>query len=197
MPEYRTSSLPILIENKEKRDIKPKRKRKLAGSRFSRYTEWMDASLSKINLDIDNDLLEVVKRCRHLAKNSPIIRAYLSACVKNIIGKTGFSLQCQVKNNDDTLNSELNDKLEWAWFEFGKTMNGWLTMDGGMGHRELDSLILKTLLIDGEVFIRIHHPKSNPFGLSFEIVDSVSIDFTRRREFAVGMNAIVMRNRGR
>ena len=52
-----------------------------------------------------------------------------------------------------------------------------------MGHNELDALILRTLIIDGEVFIRIHHP-NNKYGLSFEIVDSASIDYTKRREFS-------------
>ena len=64
--------------------------RRLIGAHFSDYTNWMGASLTKINLDIETDRDEVVKRCRDLAKNSPIIRAYLSACVKNIVRKDGI-----------------------------------------------------------------------------------------------------------
>lgn len=64
--------------------------RRMIGAHFSTYTNWMGATLAKINLDIETDLDEVVKRCRDLAKNSPIIRAYLSACVKNIVRKDRF-----------------------------------------------------------------------------------------------------------
>ena len=83
------------------------------------------------------------------------------------------------------MNTKLNDELEWAWYDFGKAMNGYLTIDGGMGHNDFDALILRTLLIDGEVFIRIHHP-NNKYGLSFELVDSAAIDFTKRRDFSNG-----------
>lgn len=59
--------------------------RRLSGAILSRISGDYDGALAKINLDLDTDLLEVVKRCRNLAKNEPIIRAYLSACVKNIV----------------------------------------------------------------------------------------------------------------
>lgn len=167
----------------KKDSSKPMRTRRFIGSRNTRWTKWIDSTLSKINLDTDTDLLQTITKCRDLAKNSPIVRAYLSACVKNIIGKTGFSLQCQVKSSEDQLDAVINDAIEWAWYDFGKLSNGYLTMDGGSGHNELDALILRTLIIDGEVFIRIHHP-NNKYGLSFEIVDSASIDYTKRREFA-------------
>ena len=54
------------------------------------------------------------------------------------------------------------------------------------GHKDFDALILRTLLTDGEVFIRVHHPSSSLYGLSFELVDSMSIDFTKRKDFSNG-----------
>ena len=74
---------------------------------------------------------------------------------------------------------------------FGRAMNGYLTVDGGMGHKDFDGLILKTLLIDGEVFIRVHHPKSHPYGISFELIDAMSIDYTKRREFSNGTACVL------
>lgn len=59
------------------------------------------------------------------------------------------------------------------------------------GHNELDKLILRSLLIDGEVFIRVHHP-NNKSKLSFEVLDAMSIDYTKIREAGSGTNAIVL-----
>lgn len=59
------------------------------------------------------------------------------------------------------------------------------------GHHEFDKLILRTLIIDGEVFIRIHHP-NNKYGLSFELIDSMSVNYAKIREAANGTNAIVL-----
>ena len=179
---------------KHKEEPKPQGKkmvRSLKGAQRNRYTNWINATLQRVNADINQDLIDVITKCRDLAKNDTVIRSYLGSCVKNVIGKSGFALQCQLKNGDK-LNAKLNDEVEWLWYDFGKTMNGYLTTDGGMGHNEFDALILRTLLIDGEVFIRVHRGVSNPFGLSFEIIDAASIDYTKVREAAKGINAIVL-----
>ena len=63
---------------------------------------------------------------------------------------------------------------------------------GLCGENEFDALILRTLLIDGEVFIRIHKEARNPYGLSFELIDAASIDFTKIREASPGVDAIVL-----
>lgn len=166
--------------------------RSFKSARRNRYTEWINASLTKINSDINADLLGAITKCRDLAKNDPIIRSYLSSCQKNIIGKSGFILQSQLKDGEGKLNNKLNDEVEWLYYDWGKAMNGYITMDGTMGSNDLDALILRTLLIDGEVFIRIHRGRHNPYGLSFELIDSASIDFTKIREATNSVNAIVL-----
>ena len=49
-----------------------------------------------------------------------------------------------------------------------------------MGHRDFDALILNTLLVNGEVFIRIHKDSSK-YGIKFELIDSKVIDYTKIR----------------
>lgn len=106
--------------------------RSFAGARNSRYTAWLNSSFEKINADINAGLINLIARTRELAKNSTLVRAYLELCEKNIIGKAGFTLQCQLKNADGTLNEAANNSIEWAFWEFGKLSDGTLTLDGGM-----------------------------------------------------------------
>lgn len=153
----------------------------------TRFSNWINSTLTPINVDLEKDLSNVVTRCRDLAKNNNIVRAYLSMCVKNIIGKAGLVLQSQLVDSED-----LNDAIEWAWYDFGKTSNGFLTVDGHLGNNELDALILRTLLTDGEVFIRIHRNAKNPYGISFQVLDSMNIDYTRRSEFGANDRAIIL-----
>ena len=63
-----------------------------------------------------------------------------------------------------------------------------------MGHLDFDALILRTLLVDGEVFIRIHKEVKNPYGLTFELIDAASVDYTKIREATEGQNGIVIRS---
>ena len=171
---------------------KPRHSRAFVGARNNRFTNWLYSSFSKINLDIDNDLLNLMSRTRELSKNNNIVRSYLELMEKNIIGKSGFTLQSQVKDANGELDTALNEEIEWKFYEWGKAANGFLTVDHSLGSKELDKLILRTLLVDGEVFIRIHKNVKNPVGVSFELVDAMSIDFTKRREASGSQNAIVM-----
>ena len=166
--------------------------RAFKGAMKNRYTDWLLASLTKINADTNAGQLDVITKCRDLAKNDPIGRSYLSICQKNIIGKGGFTLQCQLKDADGKLNEKLNDEIEWMFYDWGKAMNSYLTVDGYTGHNDFDALILRTLLIDGEVFIRIHRGAKNPYGLTFELIDAASIDYTKIREAAPSVNAIIL-----
>jgi capsid protein len=142
----------------------PRRKRSLVGAAHHRFVNWLtNTSYQKINLDLDTSLVPLITRARELAKNNMVVRSYLELMEKNIIGKAGFTLQSQVKGQNGKLDTSLNDYLEWEFYDWMKTTNGYLTIDGGLGGKELDKLILRTLLIDGEVFIRIHKNAKNPY----------------------------------
>ena len=133
------------------------------GATYNRMSDWDNEVMAPINLDLATQQREVIKKCRYLAKNNDIVRSYLGMAVKNIIGKMGIQLQSQMKSANGDLDESFNDELEWAWYEWGKKSNGMLTVDGQMGHTDFDGLILRTLLIDGEVFIMIHRDAKNPY----------------------------------
>ena len=94
--------------------------RAFAGARSTRFTDWIYSTFSKINLDIDNDFLTLVTRARELSKNNNVVRSYLELMEKNVIGKSGFSLQSQVKKPNGELDTELNAQFEWQFYEWGK-----------------------------------------------------------------------------
>jgi hypothetical protein len=56
----------------------------------------------------------------------------------------------------------------------------------------LDILILRTLIIDGEVFIRVDKNAKNEYGISFEIIDSLTVDTMKNQLATPTQNAIVM-----
>lgn len=95
-------------------------KRSFVGAAKNRFISWIYDSLSKINLDIDTQLLTVISRTRELAKNNNIVRSYLELMEKNVIGKAGFTLQSQMKLSDGELNTKLNEILEWEFYEWRK-----------------------------------------------------------------------------
>ena len=174
-----------------KKEQKKKSTRGFKGALKTRFTNWLFASFNKINVDTKYEFKQLILRVRDLAKNNEIFRSHLNNIEKSIIGKQGFRLQSLVKAPTGELDAAINDELELAWYDFGKRSNGYITKCGELGDRDLDALILRTLMIDGEVFIRIIKDAKNPYGISFKILDSLCIDFDKNRPQSNYENAIV------
>ena len=58
---------------------------------------------------------------------------------------------------------------------------------GQFGDIDFDILILRTLVIDGEVFIRVDKNAKNPYGISFELLDTLQIDLTNIKNLGSNM----------
>lgn len=171
---------------------KPKKTRSFKGAKINRFTNWLMNSFAPINQDLKNDLRELILRSRDLAKNNEIFRSHLHNMQKSIVGRQGFRLQSLAKNIDGQLDQIVNNQLEKAWFDFGKRVNGYIEKSGTQGDIDLDILILRTLIIDGEVFIRVDRDAKNEYGITFELLDGLTIDTTKNQLATPTQNAIVM-----
>ena len=176
----------------EMKSAKPKRTRSFKGAKMSRFTNWLNNTFAPINKDLKSDLRELITRSRELAKNNEIMRSHLNNMQKSIVGREGFRLQSLVKDLQGNLASEINVEIENAWFDFGKRTNGYIEKSGTQGDIDLDILILRTLIIDGEVFIHIDKNAKNEYGISFELLDSLTIDTMKNQLATPTQNAIVM-----
>lgn len=174
-----------------KEQPKQRQSRSFKNARNSRFTTWLNATFAPINFDIRNDLRELVIKSRDLCKNNEIVQSHLNNLEKSIIGSEGFRLQSFIKDADGKLDKQLNKELEFAWYNFGKRTRGNIEKSGQLGDIDLDILILRTLLIDGEVFIRIDRKAKNKYGISFELLDSLCIDFNKNQLESSTQNAII------
>lgn len=154
----------------------------------SRFIQWLFPSSSKVNADLISQLKTLIERSRDLSKNNQIFRAYLGNCQRSIVGAEGFRLQVQIKNSDGTLNKELNDQLEWLWYDFGHYGN--LQTSELFNDIDFDAQILRTMLVDGECFIRIIKDKDSKYGVKFKLIDSLAVDCLRNIPMAKGQNGV-------
>ena len=140
----------------------------------SRFVDWLFTSGHKVNNDLISQLKVLIERSRDLAKNNEIFRAYLNNCLKGVVGAEGFRLQMQIKNSDGTLNEALNDQIEWAWYDF--TNKRKLQTSQKLRDVDFDTLLFRTLLVDGEAFIQVIKDSQSPYGVKFKLIDSLAID---------------------
>lgn len=184
--------------NKIKQFLKPTKKptvlpapaytRAFRAAMPSRFLQWLMPSNHKVNADLIAQLKTLQERSIDLSKNNEIFRSFLGNCQRSIVGAEGFRLQLQVKNADGSLNKEINDQLEWLWYDFGHYGN--LEVTQTKTDIDFDVQILRTILVDGEVFIRIIKDKSAKYGVKFKLIDPLAVDFLKNQPMAQGQNGI-------
>ena len=153
---------------------KPKANRRVntrmfAAAQRNRLVDW-PLTYQRINGDLFAEYATIVLRARDLAVNNENVIGILRNLQRNVIGVTGFTLQSK------TDNIELRTKLEAYWREYCSRIGGFVTLDERTSARDLDILILRSLVIDGEAFIRRTFDPTSKFGWRYEVIDSLQID---------------------
>lgn len=152
-----------------KRSVSGLDTRMFAAAAHNRLTDW-PLSYQRINGDIFVQYQTIVLRCRDLAMNNEAVIGILRNLQRNVIGTTGFTLQSKAED------SALRPQIERLWREYCSRSSAAVTMDERSSARDLDMLILRSILIDGECFIHKVYDSSSKFGWRYEVIDSLQID---------------------
>jgi lambda family phage portal protein len=151
--------------------------------------DWI-ASILSADQEIKGNMRLLRARARELSRNNPVAKSYLKLLVANVLGENGIGYKAQVRNNDQSLNTGLNSKIEAAWCEWSKVGN--CTVDGKMSLRAVENLVLKNLATDGEVFIRQVRGFANKHRFAIQLFDADQVDHLFSRFASKGSNEIRM-----
>lgn len=149
---------------------------------FQILKEWIESPLKasgSLDWDLRNKLYTLRSKARQLALNNPLIVQYLQLLEQNVIGPRGIRLQAQVRNNDGNLNKAINDKIETGWSDFWR--DPWV--DGRMSGVAGEQLLIRTVAVDGEAFVRRIRGSKYKYGLKLQMIDADLVDhqFNRPR----------------
>lgn len=154
--------------NKNKRH----KNRNFASAQVNRLTnDWLTSGSIGIDETLRWQLDTIRARANDAYKNNVYVRAYVKRMQTNIVGDLGIVLQNKAKENNTTLKG-INKKIELLWASFCSHEN--LTSTKNINFVDLCSLILKCLIIDGEVLIHIIRGKdaNNTFNYTLQVIDS-------------------------
>lgn len=144
-------------------------KRMFSAAAHNRLIDW-PLAYQRINGDLFAHYATIVLRARDLAVNNEYVIGMLRNLQRNVVGVTGFTLQS--KADDRSLRST----LETEWREYCSRIGGYCTLDERTSARDFDILVLRSLVIDGECFIRRTFDPSSKYGWRYEVLDSMQID---------------------
>lgn len=153
------------------------------------FSDWT-ASLRSADSEIMRDARKLLARARDLSKNNGYAKHYATMVVTNVLGPHGMVFQSKLRNAEGALASELNRRMEG---DFGAWARGRVTVDGRLTLRQFQRLALRTVVRDGEAFVRkIVSTERNTFGLSLQLIDVALVDHTYNAAATTRTNEIRM-----
>ena len=170
---------------RNKRTARPIDTRMFTAAAHNRLVDWT-VSYQRINGDLFVQWATITLRCRDLAKNNESVIGLLRNLTRNVIGANGFTLQSKAQP------VELRPVIENLWREYNSGANHAVSVDGHAGGRDFDMLVLRSLVIDGECFIRRVYDPMSKFGWRYEVIDSMQIDPMYMVEQTANGNRIFM-----
>lgn len=178
------------IFNRKKAEPKKKQNRRFAGAANSLQHKF-NQSMQKINADLKSDLIALTLRARELAKNNETVNSYINLMLRSVLGNTGFVLNCTSYNDDGTADVAANNQIENCWYDYTRSYKKYVSADHQQNGLDFDRHILFNFLVDGQVFIRkVKDPKS-PYGIRFEVIDSLCIDPMYSLDFMNGEKIVM------
>ena len=137
------------------------------------YRDWVVAPLHP-DTEIRWHLRELRGRARDLVRNNPYATGIVEAFADNIAGWYGIRMKPRITDANGDVLREINWEIERAWAEWGAPEHA--SLDHQESWLELQRLIVKTRVTDGEVFVRERRGASNPFAYALQFLDADLLD---------------------
>ena len=135
--------------------------------------DWNSYLTSAVQ-EIRYELPVLRARSRTLVRNNPHARRFLNAMARNVVGPVGIRLQATVLDSAGRRDRATNSAIETAWKAWGR--RGICTVDRQMSWRDVQRMVLTTIVTDGEALVRRIKYADNPFGYALQLIDPDLLD---------------------
>lgn len=158
----------------KKLDKKIVKNRRFIGAKKSMVN--FNTSYQKINGELKSDYIALTLRARDLAKNNQTVNSYINLMIRSVLGNTGFVLNSTCYNEDGTSDNIANATIENQWYQYIHSYKKYVSACHQLNGLDFDRHVLFNFLVDGQVFIKKIKDVKSPYGIRFEVIDSLQID---------------------
>jgi lambda family phage portal protein len=130
----------------------PRAKRLYTAASQDRLMADVPSGIRSGSADLRPSLRVMRARSRHIAQNNDYAKSFLRLVRNNVVGPDGFGLQMRVKQPNGEPDKDANDQIEAAYATW--SAKGVCTVDGGLSRADLERLLTRTMVVDGEAFLR-------------------------------------------
>jgi lambda family phage portal protein len=165
------------------------RRRSYAAAKTDRLVVGWPTTPTSGDRELRDALTELRARSQDLCRNNDYAKRFVELCRTNIVGPQGILMQNKATMAKDplALDAVANREIEDAWGRWGRI--GRCTADGCLSWIDAQALFVSSLVVDGEVLIRIVRDREAPFQIQFLEADQLDVS---RNEVLSGGNEIRM-----
>jgi lambda family phage portal protein len=113
-------------------------------------------------------------RARSLVRDNPYAAGFVQELASNVVGPHGIRLRAGTTTRKGETHKSINDAIEASWREWGLPENA--SVDGHDSFIDLERLVIQTIAVDGECFVRKRPYYDNAHGFALQIIDADQID---------------------
>jgi lambda family phage portal protein len=139
-------------------------------------------SLQHKDQELKKDAVATRRNSRLLVNNNPFMRRYVRTLGGQVVGAKGVTLQSKAPG-------PYQSRIEAGWQDFLRRGN--FTVCGRFSGPQALRLFLRTMAVDGEVFVRRVWGRGK-YGFAIQFLDADLLDVGFNRPAGGGLNAIVM-----
>jgi len=149
------------------------------------FADWV-TSLLHPDEELKGNIRLLRARGRDLYRNDALAKRFGELLQINVIGPNGPTLAAQVRDSKGQKAAGVNAQIEEAWYRWA---GGPVTVDEQLDLVGLQQLLVLTVAVDGEAFLRIRR-RTDGFGFALEPVDADQVDDTMNRLPTADQNEI-------
>ncbi|MBA3034824.1 MAG: phage portal protein [Gammaproteobacteria bacterium] len=141
------------------------------------WTDSWPTNAAPINDDLARQLPTLRARARGMARNNEWAIGYLLQLDDQVLGESGMRLQMRLKHRDGTPDTTNNNRIEAGFTRWSSAADV-----SGLSWREVESLALKSMIVDGELLYRMR-PLAGQFKFQIQMLDPSLLDVSLHREW--------------
>jgi len=146
-------------------------------------------------IDINDELVRfnyaIRMKARSLEVTSPYVARFLSLAESNVVGAEGFRLQVKARDERGEIDKLDSSFAEALWKDYSRASN--VSVTTKMNLRQLENFTVRSLLRDGEVFLRkIIRKGRGKYPMKIQVIPPEWIDENFNREPSETQNEVIM-----
>lgn len=164
-------------------------RRDFAAAAYSRLTASLASESDHIMRILKSQGRTLRARSRQLADNNCYVVKFISMVLDNVCGPKPFQLQAKIKSSRRKMDVLSNERIEREWKLWGRP--GQCDITGRMSWADLQKLILRTIVVDGECLLRVMEGSEyGPWGLQLQLIDTDRLDEDKNENLPNGNTVI-------